>query len=99
MPGEARTDVRPILIFFGSPTSGPSRRMEAFVDQVLQARRNHQTFRRRKVDIDEQPDLAERFGVHCAPTIVVLDGARVARRIEGRIGVQELRAELADWLH
>jgi thioredoxin 1 len=98
MSSEVLTDTRPILIFFGSPTSGPSRRMEAFVDQVLQARRNHETFRRRKVDIEQQPDLAERFGVHRAPTIVVVDGARVARRIEGRIGVQELRDELADWL-
>ena len=98
MSGETFNDARPILIFFGSPTSGPSRRMEAFVDQVLQARRNHETFRRRKVDIDQQPDLAERFGVSRAPTIVVVDGARVARRIEGRIGVQELRDQLADWL-
>jgi thioredoxin-like negative regulator of GroEL len=98
MASRARTDVRPILIFFGSPTSGPSRRMEAFVDQVLQARRNHQTFRRRKVDIELEPDLARRFGIHQAPTIVVVEGDRVARRIEGRVGVQELRAELADWL-
>jgi len=72
--------------------------MEAFVDQVLQARRNHQTFRRRKVDIDRRPDLAERFGIHDAPTIVVVDGDRVARRIEGRVGVDVLRSELADWL-
>jgi thioredoxin-like negative regulator of GroEL len=97
MPGEAINDVRPILIFFGSPTSGPSRRMEAFVDQVLQARRNHETFWRR-VDIDRHPDLAERFGVRRVPTIVVVDGARVARRIEGRIGVPELREQLSDWL-
>jgi thioredoxin 1 len=98
MATEARTDVRPLLIFFGSPTSGPSRRMEAFVDQVLQARRNHETFRRRKVNIDSRPDLAERFGIRQAPTIVVVDKDRVARRIEGRIGVQELRDELSDWL-
>jgi thioredoxin-like negative regulator of GroEL len=98
MSSDPGPDGRPILIFFGSSTSGPSRRMEAFVDQVLQARRNHQTFRRRKVDIDDQPDLAERFDIRRAPTIVVVDGDRVARRIEGRVGVDALRAELADWL-
>jgi thioredoxin-like negative regulator of GroEL len=99
MSGDPPTDGRPILIFFGSSTSGPSRRMEAFVDQVLQARRNHETFLRRKVDIDHRPDLAERFDVRRAPTIVVVEGHRVARRIEGRVGVDALRAELADWLH
>jgi thioredoxin-like negative regulator of GroEL len=98
MPPESASDERPMLIFFGSATSGPSRRMEAFIDQVLQAHRNHQTFRRRKVDIDRHPDLAERFGIHRAPTIVVVDGDRVARRIEGRVGVDALRSELSDWL-
>jgi thioredoxin 1 len=98
MSGEVRTDLRPILIFFGSTRSGPSRRMEAFVDQVLQSRKNHETFRRRKVDIDNQPALAEQFGIRQAPTIVVVDQNRVARRIEGRVGVQELRTQLADWL-
>jgi len=67
---DVRRDVRPILIFFSSPTSGPSRRMEAFLDQVLQARRNHQTFRRQTIDVDQRSDLAERFGVTEVPTIV-----------------------------
>jgi hypothetical protein len=58
MSGDSGVDRRPILILFGSSTSGPSRRMEAFVDQVLQARRNHQTFRRRKFDINRRPRRA-----------------------------------------
>lgn len=91
-------DRRPILLFFGSSTSGPSRRMEAFLDQILQARRNHRTFRRRVVDVDRQPELAERFAVEEVPTIVVVDSGRVARRIEGRTGVPELRDALAEWL-
>src|SRR3979490_1736782 len=34
----------PKLLYFYSPKSGPSRRVEAFLDQVLQERRNHAVF-------------------------------------------------------
>jgi len=89
---------RPVLIFFGSTRSGPCRRVEASLDQVLQARRNHETFTRRVVDVERQPRLAERFGVNSLPTIVVIDGGRVAARVEGRVGVTQLRDALAPWL-
>jgi thioredoxin 2 len=89
---------RPTLIYFSSVRSGPSRRTEAFLDQVLQARRNHRTFVRRVVDVDRSPELARRFEVQELPTIVVVDGGRVATRLEGRKGVAELREALGPWL-
>ena len=72
--------------------------MEAFVDQVLQSRRNHEAFRRRSIDVDDQPELATRFGVTTLPTVVVIEDGRVVRRIEGKVGVQQLRDELGSWL-
>jgi len=72
--------------------------MEAFLDQVLQARRNHQTFRRQTIDVDERSDLAERFGVTEVPTIVIVEQGQVVRRIVGRVGVKRLREQLDDWL-
>jgi thioredoxin-like negative regulator of GroEL len=98
MATNVRGDARPILIFFSSATSGPSRRMEAFLDDVLQSRRNHQTFRRQTVDVDRRSDLADRFGVTEVPTIVIVDHGQVVRRIVGRIGVKLLREQLDDWL-
>src|SRR4051812_16890107 len=89
---------RPTLIYFSSVRSGPARRTEAFLDQVLQARKNHSTFERRVVDVDRQPDLAKRFEVQELPTIVVVADGRVARRLEGRKGVAELREALGPWL-
>ena len=91
------TPPRPLLVFFSSPRSGPGRRVEAFVDQVLQARRNHETFRRRTVDVDERPDLARRFSVEELPTIVVLQSGREVARVAGPVGVADLRAALSPW--
>jgi thioredoxin-like negative regulator of GroEL len=98
-PVEApKRDDRPVLLYFASPRSGPCRRMEAFVDQVLQSRRNHDTFRRRTVDVDSRPELAERFEVRRLPTILVIDHGRVAQRVEGKVGVPQLRDALSHWL-
>jgi thioredoxin-like negative regulator of GroEL len=91
-------DPRPTLVYFASRRSGPSRRVLAFLDQVLQSRRNHETFRRRDVDVDEQPELARRFRVKELPTIIVVDGGHVATRLEGRVGIPQIRSALADWL-
>jgi thioredoxin-like negative regulator of GroEL len=96
--GRQAADARPLLLYFSSTRSGPCRRIEGFVDQVLQARRNHSTFRRRVVDVDREPELAERFAVAELPTIVVLEDGRVVRRLEGKVGVPQLREALGAWL-
>jgi thioredoxin 2 len=86
------------LLYFSSPRSGPARRVEAFVDQIMQERQNHQAFERLTIDVEARPELARRFEVDVVPTILVIDERRVVRRIEGRVSVPELRRQLAPWL-
>ena len=89
---------KPILVFLYSPTSGGSRRAEGFLAQVLQRRRNHDTFDLRRVNFEERPDLAARLGVYSAPAIVVIDGNWVRARLERPRGCAELSTALAPWL-
>jgi len=86
------------LLYFSSPRSGPARRVEAFVDQVLQERQNHHAFDRLTIDVEAQPEVARRFEVGVVPTILVIDEGCVRRRIEGRVSVPELRRQLGPWL-
>jgi thioredoxin-like negative regulator of GroEL len=90
---------RPRLIFFYSQASGSCRRTEGFLAQVLQRRRNHETFELVRVSVDRRPDLAERFRVHEVPTIVVVEARRVRRRIAVPKGCRELEISLQPWLH
>ncbi|HXH87376.1 MAG TPA: thioredoxin domain-containing protein [Gaiellaceae bacterium] len=90
--------VRPKLVFFTSPVSGQCRRVEGYLAQVLQRRRNHGTFRVHVVDRDEHPALAERFGVEVVPTIVVVAGQREQARLEEPKGCREIEAMLRPWL-
>ena len=89
---------RPTLLFFYSQTSGRSRRAEGFLAQVLQRRRNHDTFALVRINYESRPDLAVRCGVEQAPAIVVVDERRVRARLEHPRGCREIQSLLAPWL-
>jgi thioredoxin-like negative regulator of GroEL len=93
-----RTVTRPRLLFFYSSTSGSSRRAEGFLAQVLQRRRNHESFRVHKVDVTDRPDLAERFRIEQVPTLVVVDDKRVRARLSVPRGCADISEALAPWL-
>ena len=81
-----------------SPVSGSCRRVEGFLAQVLQRRRNHGTFKLYRVDEKERPDLVERFGVGTMPTLVVVEDKIVRARLERPRGCREIESFLAPWL-
>ena len=93
------TATRPTLILFTSNTEGRSRRAEGFLAQVLQRRRNHETFAIRYVAREEHPDLLDKFRVDQTPTIVVVEEKRVRGRLAQPRGCEEIQTFLAPWLH
>lgn len=93
-----RVDARPRLLFFFSPTSGPSRRAEGFLAQVLQRRGNHSSFELVRVDADQRPDLVERLRVTEIPTLLVVAEGRVCERIAKPSGCAEISKRLTPWL-
>lgn len=94
-----RPEPRPRLVFFYSPQSGRCRRVEGFIAQVLQRRRNHDTFELVRVSVDRRPDLAEKFDIGEVPTICIVEGRMLKRRIVVPRGCKELEHELEPWLH
>jgi thioredoxin-like negative regulator of GroEL len=90
---------KPGLVFFHSSLSGHCRRVEGFLAQVLQRRRNHETFRLYRVDDQARPDLLDRFEITTLPTLVVVEEKRVRARLERPRGCREIERFLAPWLH
>jgi thioredoxin-like negative regulator of GroEL len=86
------------LAFFYSPRSGKSRRTEGFLAQVLQHRRNHNTFQLLRVDVDKRPDLAERFRVTETPTLLVVADNRIRARRSEPTGCRQITELLSPWL-
>ena len=89
---------QPKLVFFTSSVSGNCRRVEGFLAQVLQRRRNHGTFKLHLVDELERPDLVKRFKVTALPTLVVVEGRKERARLESPRGCRDIEALLAPWL-
>jgi thioredoxin-like negative regulator of GroEL len=90
---------QPRLVFFHSTLSGHCRRVEGFLAQVLQRRRNHGTFAVVRVAEEERPDLLDRFKIGALPTLVVVEGKAVAGRLEQPRGCREIEGFLAPWLN
>jgi thioredoxin-like negative regulator of GroEL len=90
---------QPRLVFFHSALSGHCRRVEGFIAQVLQRRRNHGTFVVVRVAEEERPDLLEHFRIQTLPTLVVVEGRAVAGRLERPRGCRDIEGFLAPWLN
>jgi thioredoxin-like negative regulator of GroEL len=88
-----RDDAKPLLVFFWSERSGPARRMESLLAHL--ARKERTRLRVMRVDVQEQPELAERFRVAAVPTLVLVKGKCVADRIDGRASAPRIEDMLA----
>jgi thioredoxin 1 len=54
------------------------------------ARKERTRLRVMRVDVDDQPDLAERFKVVAVPTLVLVNGKRVVDRLDGRASAPKI---------
>jgi thioredoxin-like negative regulator of GroEL len=89
---------RPNLVLFYSPVSGRCRRAEGFLAQVLQRRRNHDTFKFYRVDVNVRPDLAKNFAIESVPTLVVVEKKKVRGQLVDPRGCVAIEVFLAEWL-
>ena len=87
------SDDKPLLVFFTSERSGPARRMESLLAQL--ARKERSRVRVMRVEVEEQPELAEKFRVEAVPTLVLVRHKQVVDRIDGRASAPRIDAMLA----
>ena len=62
------------------------------------ARKERTRLRVMHVDIEERPELAERFRVAAVPALVLVQGKRVVDRIDGRASAPKIEDMLAPHL-
>jgi thioredoxin 1 len=81
-----------MLVFFTSRQSGPARRMESLLAHI--ARKERETLAVKRVDVDERPDLAERFRIAEVPALALVKGKSVVARLEGRATAPKIESML-----
>ena len=90
------TEANALLVFFTSRRSGPARRMESLLAHIARKERGQLCVK--KVDVDERPDLAERFLISQVPSLALVRGKRVVARLEGRSTAPKIEALLEQHL-
>lgn len=85
-------DPRPLLVFFSSARSGPSRRMESLVAHL--ARKERDRVRMLQVDVDQRGDLAQKLAVQSVPALVLVVDRKAVARLDGRASAPQIEAML-----
>ena len=67
--------------------------MESLLAHLERKERNRLSVRR--VDVDQEPELAKRFQVRSVPTLILIKGTHAVARLEGKARAAEIE-ELVD---
>ena len=71
---------KPVLVDFFATWCGPCRMVSPIVDQIADERSDIKVG---KINVDEQPELASRFGVVSIPTLVVMKNGKIVDQAIG----------------
>lgn len=78
---------KPVLIDFFATWCGPCSMVSPIVDQIAEERSDLKVC---KVDVDEQGELASRFGVSSIPMLVVVKNGKISAQSVGAMPKEKI---------
>lgn len=86
----------PVLVDFYAQWCGPCKALAPTLEDI--AAEHAGQLEIVKVDIDDNPELATRFGIQSIPTLIVFDGGEAKKTLKGLLPKRALLDELAPFL-
>ena len=84
---------KPVLVDFWATWCGPCRMIAPVIEEIAAEFEGKAVVG--KVDVDEEPGLAQRFGIMSIPTLMVFKGGKVVEQAVGARGKADVAAMIS----
>ena len=71
---------KPVLLDFWASWCAPCRMVVPIIEEIASEREDIKVG---KVNVDEQPELANKFGIMSIPTLVVMKNGKIVQQVSG----------------
>ena len=77
---EVMNSDKPVLLDFWAPWCAPCRMVVPIIEEIASERPDIKVG---KINVDEQPELASKFGIMSIPTLVVMKNGKIVTKVSG----------------
>ena len=77
---EVMDSEKPVLLDFWAPWCAPCRMVVPIIEEIASERADIKVG---KINVDEQPELASKFGIMSIPTLVVMKNGKIVTKVSG----------------
>ncbi|MBW8201991.1 thioredoxin [Flagellimonas abyssi] len=88
-------DKKPVLVDFHAEWCGPCKEQAPILKELA---KGQEEVRIIKIDIDKNPEIAQKYGVRSVPTLMLFKEGRNLWKQSGVLGLAELKAVISQYL-